>query len=78
MTNGKTAWCHFTAATKLFPLPRALGHKAILVSHFVFDRALQAPLATMLAQRQGLYYEVMKGVVEDEDDLAMQEQLHWQ
>jgi hypothetical protein len=37
--------------------PRVQGHKGILMTHTVFDRALQKPLARRFRQRRNVYYK---------------------
>jgi len=45
MANGKSAWHHFAAASAFFPTIRSLGHSGVVVSHYVFDRAVFASTA---------------------------------
>lgn len=46
----KTAWCHTEAFRRMFPNPRNLGHRSIVVIHGVWDRAIQAACARQVAQ----------------------------
>ena len=39
-----TAWSHYSAARRLLPLPRELGHQALCITHHVWDRAIQSAL----------------------------------
>ena len=50
------------AACAFFLLIRRLGHKGIVISHYVFDRAVQSSLERKLRQRHGLYHLRMAGV----------------
>eukprot|EP00969_Alexandrium_andersonii_P053906 2372011-Alexandrium_andersonii.AAC.1 len=75
MSLGKTAWCHFAAAAKSQPRPRALGHAGILASHWAFDRALRTSLSRHLAQRQGSHYRATGGAGAGQGEAAMLEVL---
>ena len=77
LDKGKTAWCEFSAACRFFPLVRMLDHRGIVVSHYVFDRALQSSLSRKMQQRHGLYYEVSGGPSPRQGDIALQELLDW-
>ena len=40
LLNGKSGWAIYAAGRELIPTLRELGHRAIAVSHYCFDRAL--------------------------------------
>ena len=77
LTQGKSAWCQFTAAQRFFPMLRALGHKGVSVSHYCFDRMMQSSLNRKMQQRQGLYYEVVGGESPRTGPAALHELLDW-
>ena len=77
LTQGKTAWCEFTAASRFFPLLRTLGHTGVAVNHYCFDRAMQSALSRRMQQRQCLYYEVVGGPGR-QGGSVLQELLDWQ
>jgi hypothetical protein len=77
LLHGKTALVHFSAACRLFPLVRALDHRGIVVSHYCFDRALQAPMARKMQQRHSLYYETLGGPIPRQGEIALLELQDW-
>ena len=56
--DGKSAWHMFTALTRFFPLVQALCHTGIVVTHYVFDRAIWSALTRLTRQRHALYHKV--------------------
>eukprot|EP00974_Lingulodinium_polyedra_P099194 9610732-Lingulodinium_polyedra.AAC.1 len=58
LTAGKKATNCFGAAASFFPVMRKEKAEGIIVNAFCFDRALWAPQATLLLQRQKLWYSV--------------------
>ena len=56
--DGKSAWHMFTALTRFFPLVQAIGHTGIVVTHYVFDRAIWSALTRLARQRHALYHKV--------------------
>lgn len=72
LSAGKKLGNLFRAATDFFPLPRVeAGSSSILVSHFVFDRAVHAPLVRLLSARRNAFYsEVESGFVGNDRELA--------
>ena len=77
LTQGKSAWCQFTAAQRFFPMLRTLGHEGVSVSHYCFDRMMQSSLNRKMQQRQGLYYEVVGGEGPRTGPVALHELLDW-
>ena len=59
--KGTTAWHEFSAMCAFLPTIRQLGHKAIAVSHYVFDRAVYSALERLARQRHTLYYSMLAG-----------------
>ena len=57
LRDGKSAWHMFSALTRFFPLVQTLGHRGIIVSHYVFDRAMWAPLTRLVQQRHALFHQ---------------------
>lgn len=74
---GKGALPCFSALVKFFPLARSLGFKGIVVSHYVFDRALQAPLFDLVEQHRCLFYERLGGPAPRTGPVAEQENQDW-
>ena len=54
--DGKGAWPLFTAGCQFAPLLRQAGHQGICLTHVIFDRAVQAPLARNFERRTEGYY----------------------
>ena len=77
LTQGKTAWCSFAALAKFMPMARTLGHTGLVINHYCFDRALQAPLSKRLDQRHRLYYQLAHDRQDSPDDIGLQELLDW-
>ena len=70
LSNGKSTWHMLPAACAFFPLIQRLGHKGIVISHYVFDRAVQSSLERKMRQRHGLYHLRMAGVDGESGGLA--------
>ena len=56
LSEGKKTWHMFPPMCSFFPLVQKLGHKGIVVSHYVFDRLVQSSLQRKARQRHGLYH----------------------
>ena len=56
MTIGHTTWHMFPPLCSFFPLIQKLGHKGIVVSHYVFDRMVQSSMQRKSRQLHGLYH----------------------
>ena len=52
LSEGKSQWFIFGAATQLFPLPRTLGHEGFLLYHVVADRLQLSSVGRLLQARQ--------------------------
>lgn len=76
LSEGKGAWQHFVACCKFFPMVRNLGHKGIVVQHYVFDRAIQSAMAKRTFQRHEMYYKAKAGVA-TEGELAFLQLQDW-
>ena len=56
LLEDKSAWSHYHAYEQLVPkMARENHHDAVTISHSVFDRAIQAPMAKHLEQRHKAY-----------------------
>ena len=56
MSGGKSAWHMMPPLTAFFPLVQRIGHKGIVVTHYVFDRMAQSSMSKRARQRHGLYH----------------------
>eukprot|EP00974_Lingulodinium_polyedra_P040817 3922525-Lingulodinium_polyedra.AAC.1 len=56
LTEGKRSGNIFAAAAGFFPVIRQRKPRGIIINAFCFDRAMFTPVATMLFQRQKLWY----------------------
>jgi hypothetical protein len=74
---GKGALPLFSAMCRFFPLARTLGHTSVVVTHYVFDRALQAPLLKLAEKRHGLYYQRQGGPAPRTGAIALLELQYW-
>ena len=56
LTDGKTAWNLFAAASKFFPVLKSAGHRGISLTQIVADRAVMVPLQRTLHQREEAFF----------------------
>ena len=56
LTNGKSAWHMFGPLASFFPLLQRIGHKGVVVTHYVFDRMAFSSLERKARQRHALYH----------------------
>ena len=56
LAGGKTTWHMLPALCSFFPSIQKLGHKGIVVSHYVFDRLVQSSMQRKVRQLRGLYH----------------------
>ena len=75
LSNGKTTWHMLPAACAFFPLIQKLGHKGIVITHYVFDRAVHSSLERKMRQRHCLYHLKMADV--DGEAGGMADLLDW-
>lgn len=78
LEKGKTTWHLFQAMVEFFPLPRALGHRGLLVTHYVWDRAIQPSMSKRAFQRQSLFYASKVQGGENIGEWRLFELLDWQ
>ena len=55
LAEGKTAWHMLTPMARFCPTPQKLGHRGIVVSHYMFDRGAWASLGRLASQRHDLF-----------------------
>lgn len=77
LTKGRSALHEFAACCQFFPLLRRLGARAVIVSAYTFDRALQAPLERLVKRRHGLYYETVAEAAETPGSVWLEAATDW-
>eukprot|EP00974_Lingulodinium_polyedra_P042656 4095319-Lingulodinium_polyedra.AAC.1 len=65
LTEGKKGWNLFQAYLEFFPHLRSLGHTGLIVSHYVFDRAIASVMGRRIKQHHGIFYLLQQGGPED-------------
>ena len=56
LAEGKTAWHMLMPMVRFFPMVQKLGHRGIVVSHYVFDRCAWSSLSRLARQRHDLFH----------------------
>jgi hypothetical protein len=68
----KTAWSHFEAQRRLFPLPRQLGHRGIALHHHVWDGAVKSACERAARQLHSAHHLHTASIETDGETILLQ------